>query len=64
MFDEETYNKLKYKMIRPCRTLKKVTNTSYKLELPESLNISFTLKVANLYEYHTGTSSEDGGEIL
>jgi hypothetical protein len=60
-FPKGTYNKLKYKKIRPCRILKKISIIAYKLELLNKFDISPTFNVVDLYEFHTGENGDDEG---
>ena len=68
-FTRGTYNKLKYKKIRPCRILKKISDKDYHLELPDKFDISPTFNIHDLYEFHEGENCDyeitlDGWEQL
>ena len=60
-FPRGTYNKLKYKKIRPCQILKKFYDNAYRLEMSERFVISPTFNVADFYKYHEGDKSADEG---
>ena len=50
-FPMGTYNKLKDKKIGPCRILQKISDNSYKIDLPIEMNISNTFNVIYIFEY-------------
>ena len=58
-----TYNKLKYKKIGPCRILKKISDDSYRIELPKKSDISPTFNVVDLYEFHERNNRADEGTL-
>ena len=60
IFPKGTYKKLKYKKIGPCEILKKISENSYRLELPENFDVSPIFNVVDLYEFHEG---EEDGEM-
>ena len=53
-FPKGTYNKLKYKNIRPWRNLRNFLYNDYKLELLETFDISLIFNIFYLYEFHEG----------
>jgi hypothetical protein len=57
------YNKLKYKKIGPCRILKKISDNAYRVELPKKFDMSPTLNVVELYEFHEGDRIPDEGTL-
>ena len=50
-FPAKTYNKLKMKMIGPCRIVRKFSTNAYEIELPEGIGISPIFNVVDLYPY-------------
>ena len=51
-FLRETYHKLKYKKIGPCKILKKINDNDCKVDLPVDLDISLVFNIFNLYIFH------------
>ena len=62
-FPRDTYKKIKYKKIGPCRILKNISENAYQLELLKKFDISPTFNVVDLYEFHEGDIREDEGTL-
>ena len=61
IFHRGTYKKLKYKKVEPCRILRKNSESAYKQELLENLDISLIFNVVDLYEFHEGENNDEEG---
>jgi hypothetical protein len=64
-FPIQTYHKLKYKKIGPCKILKKINDNAYKVYLLANLDISLMFNVFDLYIFHGDDLGDDsGGEVI
>ena len=50
-FPKGEYNKLKMKIIGPCKILRKFSKNAYELEMPIGIDISPIFNVANIYPF-------------
>ena len=55
------YNKLKLKMIGPCKILRKFSKNTYEIEILEGVGISPIFNVENIYKYKEGETIDAVG---